>query len=621
MLNNVFLEFLSRDSQEFHGIDAHAIRSKKHRILSEALNIGVFLCSDFCVVPPSFFVESQLTRELLLRSSDYLGERLIRMPLKERSLDEFWAKKEKEYAPIKDHYPDVFDKKKQNYLNRYAEALMSRPFNVANRIVQAWEEGPDVDEAWRSIRDEIQTKDLELIRRVPRVIREKGLAIAWPAIEDAIKGLAIDPRVLHYVLQHHYLSIYVRCLNLRIITRLPSERISFLLGDTDLCYDYEALKSALAPIDLWNIVRFGSPELLIRLRMKAGYLNFREAFNAIALDANEPRVILRAFAAAAKDLKEAPEISRLAGIDPQHGKSIRLSDEVVDMVALKLESAASVAQGYIASKESQIEDAAVAPLRGTWKMESKVKKEGLVAVFVALDQEREFLTKRWKLSGTYKDGRFYGELGGVQLVVFSSNRMGRVAGAVATMDLLNGGVQPDLLIVTGIAGGFEQEGVQLGDVIVAESIADLASRKIHDEPERIEFRPREFSLDDRILRFLRSGSFSKRGWEQSVIDDAEWPEGRRPTIRYGTLASIDEVVSSNEWIKGLCEAWPKLQGVEMEAGGVCAAAERFGLKPTVIRGVSDHANPLKSDDKWRIIAMKTVAHLLEHIDLKMLISK
>ncbi|HXQ38629.1 MAG TPA: hypothetical protein VN843_31805, partial [Anaerolineales bacterium] len=134
--------------------------------------------------------------------------------------------------------------------------------------------------------------------------------------------------------------------------------------------------------------------------------------------------------------------------------------------------------------------------------------------------------------------------------------------------------------------------------------------------EKIEFRPKEFTLDDRIPSFLRSGNFDEGEWGKSVLEDAEWPQGVRPTIRHGPVASLDEVVSSTSWIKKLCDAWPKLDGVEMEAGGVCAAAERFNVRPAVIRGVSDHANPLKSDDNWRIISMKTAAHLLERVDFK-----
>ena len=54
----------------------------------------------------------------------------------------------------------------------------------------------------------------------------------------------------------------------------------------------------------------------------------------------------------------------------------------------------------------------------------------------------------------------------------------------------------------------------------------------------------------------------------------------------------------------------------MEAGGVCAVAEEFGLQVGVVRCISDYANPAKSDNEWRLRAMNTVAHLLKSLDFE-----
>jgi nucleoside phosphorylase len=172
-----------------------------------------------------------------------------------------------------------------------------------------------------------------------------------------------------------------------------------------------------------------------------------------------------------------------------------------------------------------------------------------------------------------------------------------------------------MLVVAGIAGGFAQEGVSLGDVVVAKSVADLASRKIRQHEDAVipEFRPREYATDSRISKLFQSGNFDRAKWEQRVIEQGEWPDGRRPTIHFGTVASVDEVVSSNEWVLKLRNAWPKLLGVEMEAGGVCAAAESFGLKVGVVRGISDHSDPAKSDTEWRRRAMKAVGTVVDEL--------
>jgi nucleoside phosphorylase len=164
-------------------------------------------------------------------------------------------------------------------------------------------------------------------------------------------------------------------------------------------------------------------------------------------------------------------------------------------------------------------------------------------------------------------------------------------------------------------------------ILIPKHIADLATRKVGRKRDKNrkrlipEFRPIEFDTDDRLLKFVRSAKFDMRGWEQQVVDEAEWPDGLRPTIHDGPVASLDEVVSSKEWIDTLCNAWPKLCGVEMEAGGVCAAAKMNSIQVVVVRGVSDLADPAKSDNVWRQRAMKTVAHLLESVDFRLLLAE
>ena len=77
---------------------------------------------------------------------------------------------------------------------------------------------------------------------------------------------------------------------------------------------------------------------------------------------------------------------------------------------------------------------------------------------------------------------------------------------------------------------------------------------------------------------------------------------------------LDEVVGSKGWCKELLDNNTQLLGVEMEAGGVCAAAKKHNVDVAVVRGISDHADPSKKDDNWRKISMTTVALLLEEIN-------
>ena len=140
---------------------------------------------------------------------------------------------------------------------------------------------------------------------------------------------------------------------------------------------------------------------------------------------------------------------------------------------------------------------------------------------------------------------------------------------------------------------------------------DLANRKVIDEESEAsspKFRRRDFNLAPALRNVLSSDAFAMKEWSDSIIED--WPKDRRPSVHYGPLTSVDEVVSSADWRGKLLSVDDRLLGVEMEAGGVCAAAEKYNVKVCMVRAVSDNADPSKEDDKWRTIGMKALARLL-----------
>jgi nucleoside phosphorylase len=621
--NNIFLDFFSRDSQEIYGLNANTTPKKLRSFLTEALTVAIFLCDDFCIMPPSFLVESKATRDVLLLRSEYLSERLVRLPLREQSLEEFWNKKQREYALFKDQYPDVFDKQKQNFIRKYSEALLPRTFQVSSEIIATWEAGPDNNPIWRSIISQIEPQYIESLRHLPRSIKERGMAITWSAINTYIgSNTGFNSKDIHNLLQHHYLSTYIKNFNLRVISSLPFELVDFFLLDKDLCYDYEALKKALSSLGLWNVIRLLSAPSLTSLRTKAGYFSFRDTFNDVTILAKNTQQVSRIFAIAAAQLNiKSDELNFANELLPDRGWL--LTESQIDLLAYILGEAARLANEVLKEQIMSTTNSQNQSFQEDKINKNINDKKYVIAIFVALDFERKILIERWGLKGSYEEELYRGKLNNTEVVIFSPAQMGRVAAAVATMRFLNKSNLPDMLIVTGIAGGFEREETRLGDVIVAESIADLATRKIRETENNLnqEFRPIQFAVDNRLIKFLKSGSFDISDWERRAIKEADWPDGLRPTIKFGTLASLDEVVSSKEWIEKLCKAWPKLMGIEMEAGGVCAAAESYGMKVAVIRGVSDQADPSKSDNEWRKRAMKTVVHLLEQIDFQTVLSK
>ena len=609
MIGNIFLDFFNRDSREIFGLFGNLSREKHIQALTEAATIAAFLCAEHCVLPPGFLAECELAREAIIRRPEYLVDRLFRLPLREETLDFFWEKKRREYYPFRNKYAGLFDHRNEVLLRRFSGAIISRNSKIADELLRTWEQGPDTNSIWRGMMPQYNASQIEAIREVPRHIRDEGAAVTWPAIYDRVQRMNIPNSLpLRYILQNHYFDIYLREYGLTVLTRLPFARVAFVSGTSDLTNDYESLKVALSTLSIWEVVRNLSAGSMLSLRSKPGFYDFRRVFDLVAHKAPTTWDVGLCFARAASRARMSNGLRKIirsyrGGIVPICG--YELNDSELHAIGERLGKGRSAEREVLRITETLTKG-------GTRSMTSSTAR--VIAVFVALEMERRVLVTRWKLTQTYPDPVWHGKLNDVEISLYGPDEMGRVSAAVETMRFLGDNRAPDLLIVTGIAGGFERESVRRGDILIATSVADLASRKIRGSARVIpEFRPREFRTDERLSKYVRSGSFDRAGWEQAVISEAEWPEGLRPTIHHGTVASLDEVVSSAGWVETLCTAWPKLLGVEMEAGGVCAAAVVKGVPFAVVRGVSDVADPAKSDDEWRRRAIKTVAHLLENV--------
>ena len=613
-----------------YGLYSNSTPQGHLHFLTEALNVAVLLCAEFCIVPPGFIAECPIARRAINRRIPYLTERIIRLPMREATLDELFIKKQRQYAPFREKYKGLFDRESQRFIKKAPQAIVSRDFVVVDGIVDSWETGLDDDYLWRELARGTSMPTLERIRRIPKQVRDDEIAVTWPAIRQEIgENIGVNPERFRLAVQHHYFGVYLKEYNLRVVTGLPFSRVNFSLGSGDLRYDYDALKDISESVGVWPLLSNMAARFILLIRHQAGFFRFRENLDLLAKISNSRSDMQRAFAIASERCKKELASSRL---DPKHesvkvapAAGIELSTEEIEKIVYRLEvvSKAALDDLYSLSQNPRNDASSFAHTSNSNEKGKKIMSDiippgqnrsfATIMLFVALEMERRILVDRWGLKKAYGELFWKGMRSNVQILLYSSSVMGRVPAAIHTMQALER-EKPDMLIVTGIAGGFKESGCQLGDLLVASLVADLATRKIKENAEQVnsEFRPDAFAIDDRMKHFVESGEFDRGTWEQYVIKAAEWPEGRRPTIHIAPLASLDEVVASGQWINSLLAAWPKLLGVEMEAGGVCAAAKEFKIEAAVIRGVSDLADPTKSDSEWRRRAMKTAACLIEH---------
>jgi nucleoside phosphorylase/ankyrin repeat protein len=192
-----------------------------------------------------------------------------------------------------------------------------------------------------------------------------------------------------------------------------------------------------------------------------------------------------------------------------------------------------------------------------------------------------------------------------RVVVVPLTSMGHTQAATSTNDAIRRW-QPRNVLLVGIAGGIAKAGVNLGDVLIADQVADYERQKVKDgigEP-----RWQVYPVDQRLL--IEAQNFTDRNWPDCL--SALRPTSGRPKVHFGPICTGNKVWADESLAAQYRDVWSKLVGVEMEAGGVANAALQSGKNPGffMIRGVSDLADKDKDANStrvWREYACRVAA--------------
>lgn len=243
------------------------------------------------------------------------------------------------------------------------------------------------------------------------------------------------------------------------------------------------------------------------------------------------------------------------------------------------------------------------------------------AILTALEEEREavlskFPNKPKRIRPTNDDIHTYyqstvsgedddGNAFSYNVVVTSLVGMGRVQASTTASAMIQRW-KPRYLLLVGIAGGVEDKGVDLGDVLISEQVVDYELQKITADGPQIRWQTHRG--DARLLSAIRN--LSGGDWQQYI--ELDRPVDGKPKRHIGPVASGDKVVAFGSIMEQNRHHWPALIGVEMEAGGAATAAFQSAHQPGffMIRGVSDFADVNKGKDdveQWRGYACDVAA--------------
>jgi nucleoside phosphorylase len=611
---DVFLHFLNRDTREIFGVYDTLEEARHSTLMRRALNAAVILCEDRCVAPPGFIVEDQIAFELAENQRAYLIHGTIQFPMRESSLADFAEKKRIGYQPMRNRYSGLFDDTRIGFLGENATGIIGRQSRITERILHDWESGCDTGhKAWKPVKGLLVPAHLNSVIRIPGGLNEQGTALTWAAISPLLPPEAkAAAEELRNALQHIYFKQYCAEFKLVVISDIPHILRDFLLPSDQRVYSYRRLGAFLDAFELRNLLLDAPSNLIVALRKRSGFISFIDAYAGVARKA-ETLTTLQFYAARARDTVSYAwntlEARRLSLFDTSPIEVSELAD-VLGEIAEKL-----VGEHGLPVRGQPLP----APKRFKEARPIMVSEPELV-LFVALSEELDILTAKLGLTKNAEAPEASGKIGDVAVHVICPRSMGRVAAAVAMERYLSRRTRaPKLILIVGIAGGFEENGSTVGHIVAVTKVVDLALRKVVDEEQgpSPNFRREDYRMDEALSRVLQS-TFNVRDWSAAACD-LGWPQDRRPSIHYGPMASADEVVSSAKWRNMLIEGQggeKKLLGVEMEAGGVCASATLHRVPVSMLRAISDQADPSKADDKWRALGMNTLADLLHNLPLK-----
>ncbi len=181
--------------------------------------------------------------------------------------------------------------------------------------------------------------------------------------------------------------------------------------------------------------------------------------------------------------------------------------------------------------------------------------------------------------------------------------------------------RPRVVLLVGIAGGFDEHGVCLGDVLVPEYIDAYELAKKSSAKPKIKRRQPPFSVTAaEVVRVAKSIMVSPQDWLLNINEQRPNNKERdlpkihavdRGVLGSGEKNLADQAAEEREYLKKTHEN--RALGFDMEAAGLAVACKEHAVPFAVIKGVQDNGTLAKDDpktkDEWRVYAADAAAAL------------
>lgn len=174
--------------------------------------------------------------------------------------------------------------------------------------------------------------------------------------------------------------------------------------------------------------------------------------------------------------------------------------------------------------------------------------------------------------------RFYqGQLNGTEVVIVQSG-IGKVAAALATAILIDK-FQPDYVVNTGSAGGFEQS-LKVGDMVISSEVRyhDVDVTAFGYEIGQLPANPAAYIPHPVLVAAAKTS-----------IDQLKDADGNDIQTLIGLITTGDTFMTKDEDIAKARANFPTMVAVEMEGAAIAHTCHQFKIPFVVIRSMSDIA--------------------------------
>lgn len=208
-----------------------------------------------------------------------------------------------------------------------------------------------------------------------------------------------------------------------------------------------------------------------------------------------------------------------------------------------------------------------------------------IGIVAAMEEELNELLKRMEgpTERSFRVFRYYsGGLCGHEVILLLCG-IGKVNAAVGTTILIEE-YKPDYVINTGVAGGFTEEHLRVGDIVVSTEVRhhDADATIFNYEYGQIPRMPPAFYPDERLRELA---------FHSSPSEDINVFEGQ--------IISGDMFIHREEQISHIRERFPDVMAVEMESSAIAQTCYLLETPFVIIRSISDLVDTEESHEIYR----------------------